>query len=76
MSLAERRIELTPPRRPVTEHPQLARIEAALTRIEKLLDEFCDVFLNARFQEPAPIDGRGGGEVRSRSRRPLPRDVH
>lgn len=36
-------------RPPQASEQQLARIEVTLIRIEKLLDEFCGVFLNTRF---------------------------
>ena len=47
--VANRKIEPAADRDSRPEHPQLARIEATLIRIEKLLDEFCGVFLNTRF---------------------------
>ena len=50
MKLAQRGIAPAPEQqRAAPEHPQLARIEQTLIRIEKLLDEFCGVFLNTRF---------------------------
>jgi hypothetical protein len=48
-TLAQRTIQPEPSRQVAPEHPQLARIEATLLRLEKMLDEFCGVFLNTRF---------------------------